>query len=440
MIRRLDKFEAGFGIGGLLISIIVSIISGWRDGLTFLGGFAAIITLYEVLFKRQWDEKRIEKLQEERAKLPGPPPPSLDGLPQQGRTVRSIVIEALEAEKEYRYEDAIRLWKKLEIRRDIDESGRCVAYIHLATLCGRLHDYDDSLFYAQKGKKLADKIEGDLGKDFLIKALNLLGIVSHEKNDFQSAIKYHEKELQIAESLCDEQSKADAFGNLGRAYLRLNDPIKAIEFHKKALDIYMKHKNHYEIVTALNNIGLVHFKKEEYQETKVYLKKGLGISKENNNLYGLIVSLRNLGGVYLITENYSKAESYFCDAIELDKKIGNEIELAKDLVNLATVYFKREEYDKADEIYVKILPLFKEKGFLEEYFQFHLNHLRIRLIKNDMEGAIKAAGEGIAVADKLPNMAKELGQLKQIIELAKKALAESQNETNPSGGEDSSEE
>ena len=66
---------------------------------------------------------------------------------------------------------------------------------------------------------------GSLGNDYY-----LLG-------DFQKAIEYHEKYLDIAIQVGSRVGEGRAYGGLGNAYLSLCDFRKGIEYHKKDLEI-----------------------------------------------------------------------------------------------------------------------------------------------------------------------------------------------------------
>ena len=65
-------------------------------------------------------------------------------------------------------------------------------------------------------------------KDEEERAYGSLGFAYHNLGNFQKAIQYHERHLQIAKDVGDKAGETRAYGNLGIAYQRLVDFHKAI--------------------------------------------------------------------------------------------------------------------------------------------------------------------------------------------------------------------
>ena len=70
----------------------------------------------------------------------------LDGLPNAPRPIQELLRDALLAEKENRPKDAINLWKQIELRPEIGDTGLCAVYLQLADLNEGIAVYDDALF------------------------------------------------------------------------------------------------------------------------------------------------------------------------------------------------------------------------------------------------------------------------------------------------------
>ena len=58
--------------------------------------------------------------------------------------------------------------------------------------------------------------------------------------DFQKAIEYHERDLEISKELGDRAGEGKAYGNLGNAYHSLGDFQKAVEYHERHLETGQK--------------------------------------------------------------------------------------------------------------------------------------------------------------------------------------------------------
>jgi len=143
-------------------------------------------------------------------------------------------------------------------------------------------------------------------------------------------------------------------------------------------------------------------------------------------------ALGNLGLVYRNMGEMAKAEEHHKRALEIDEKIGNPLGMANQLGNLGNIYLQRDEFDKAEDSYVEILEIFRKIGAWQQFVLATENLVIVRLRKSDFSGAIKAAGEGIAVAERLPHMANKLEKLKRLFVKAVKNIPENvdENESN----------
>jgi len=286
----------------------------------------------------------------------------LDGLPNAPRPIQELVRDALLAEKDNRPKDAIDLWKQLELRRDIGDSGLCAVYLQLANLFNGISEYEDALYYGRKAEKIAKTIEGDEGKNFLAGAFNILGLASRETGDYPKAKEYHEKGLRISEELGDESDVAMALGNLGIVYQDMGELPKAEEHHKKALEIDEKIGNPLGMAQDLGNLGSVYFQMGDLPKAEEHHKKALEIDEKIGNPLGMAQDLGNLGSVYMLMGELPKAEEQFKKALEIYEKIDNPLGMANALGNLGLVYQGMGDLPKAEELFKRALEIDEKIG------------------------------------------------------------------------------
>ena len=107
-------------------------------------------------------------------------------------------------------------------------------------------------------------------KDEEGRAYGNLGIAYHDLGDFQKAIQYHERHLEIAKEAGDKDEEGRAYGNLGIAYHGLGDFHKAIEYQERHLKIAKEVRNKAGEGGAYGNLCNAY---QSFVKPKVFPKK-----------------------------------------------------------------------------------------------------------------------------------------------------------------------
>ncbi|XP_046854991.1 uncharacterized protein LOC124448023, partial [Xenia sp. Carnegie-2017] len=168
------------------------------------------------------------------------------------------------------------------------------------------------------------------------------GNVFYETGNYDKAIEFHEKALEIQKQSLgpNHVDVAGSLNNLGNVYKDTGNYDKAIEFHEKALEIRKQSlgPNHVDVATSLNNLGSVYRGTGNYDKAIEFHEKALEIRKQSlgPNHVDVAASLNNLGIVYIITGNYDKSIEYYEKALEIQKQsLGpNHVDVARSLNNL----------------------------------------------------------------------------------------------------------
>ena len=180
--------------------------------------------------------------------------------------------------------------KSLTIRTKLyDENNIGVAetYNNLGTLYRTLGNYDKALEYYEKSLKIKMKLLSqaklESEKDSLIESLavtyNNIGNIYILQKDYEKALKYQEKSLDIKLSLYGElhPSIAISYTNLGRLYLEQNDYDSAISYFQKSLELKLQLYNPTDvhITTSYKVLSMVYENLGDYNISLEYLDSGL---------------------------------------------------------------------------------------------------------------------------------------------------------------------
>ena len=196
---------------------------------------------------------------------------------------------------------------------------------------------------------------------------NNIGNVYSESGNYDKALEYHFKALEIYKALLGENNSytAGSYGNIGLVYDNLGDYDKALEYGFKALEIRkdVLGENHPDTAESYNNIGTVYSILGDYGKALEYYNKALEIRKDvlGEKHPDTAGSYNNIGAVYDNLGDYDKALEYYNKALEIYKAVlgENHPDTADSYNNIGVVYFNLRDHNKALEYYNKALKIKK---------------------------------------------------------------------------------
>lgn len=127
-----------------------------------------------------------------------------------------------------------------------------------------------------------------------------MGIVCHEREQFDASIEWYQKYIKIF------GEAADALSEIGENYYYKSEFEKAEEYHLKSLS---KRPNH---AKTTHRLALVYFAQANYEKSLETFAQLIKIFPEDS-LY-----LSDYGHAHLKNFSYEEAEALFKQSIELD--------------------------------------------------------------------------------------------------------------------------
>ncbi|ESQ48026.1 hypothetical protein EUTSA_v10019906mg [Eutrema salsugineum] len=217
------------------------------------------------------------------------------------------------------------------------------------------------------------------GKD-LLPTCQSLGEIYLRLQDFEEALIYQKKHLELAEDNNDTVEKQRACTQLGRTYheifLKSEDDCDAIQsakkYFKKAMELAQVLKEKpppgesssflEEYINAHNNIGMLDLDLDNPDAACKILKKGLEICDEEEvKEYDAMRSRlhHNLGNVFLELRKWDEAKEHIEMDINICHKINHCQGEAKGYINLAELHNRTQKYHDALSCYGKASALAK---------------------------------------------------------------------------------
>ena len=215
-------------------------------------------------------------------------------------------------------------------------------------------EYQKAIKYYEKGLEISSTIGNQSG---IASNNGNLGNAYLNLGEYQKAIKYYEKGLEISSTIGDKSGMASNNGNLGNAYCNLGEYQKAIQYYEKGLEISGAIGDQSGIASNNGNLGNAYLSLGEYQKAIKYYEKGLEISSAIGDQSGIASNNGNLGNAYLSLGEYRKAIEFYEKGLEISSTIGDKSGIASNNGNLGNAYRNLGEYQKAIQYYEKGLEI-----------------------------------------------------------------------------------
>ncbi len=164
---------------------------------------------------------------------------------------------------------------------------------------------DSSMHYTRETIRVLS-----LAKDTLrlLDAYNQMGVIYVKDKDYQSALKYFNKALEVYDQIENKHNRVYIYTNLAAMYQKWGDLNKAIVFSRKA--VYDAQHSHEKITLGklLCNLGSYLYQTKAYSSSVDTLRKALPLIR--NSHYYLGASCQLLAGNYAAMQQVDSAELY----------------------------------------------------------------------------------------------------------------------------------
>ena len=276
---------------------------------------------------------------------------------------------SLEYSWELKYSDA---QKALEIsylalsnlKENNHDEGIAIAHSYI----GVYYLIDNNLKEAANHLKKSEQLFiAQNNQERLSRVYNNLGIVTSNLYDYDAALFYYKKSLEIKEHYLKNTNLSANLINIGSIYYDKGDYQECIIHNEEALIITLREKKVASTATVYANLGAAYERLGQYKRSINYTLKSLALyQNEINNPLAQSRAYSNLGSVYMSQEAFEEAEYYFNKSLEINKTIHNENQNLISLNNLAELYRRQEKLDEAENTIQKTLLLYQEDSDIQE--------------------------------------------------------------------------
>ncbi|MCK5169549.1 MAG: tetratricopeptide repeat protein, partial [Bacteroidales bacterium] len=225
-------------------------------------------------------------------------------------------------------------------------------------------NYEEALTQYQSIKKLSQ----------IAQIYHNLGLVNQYLNNYDKALSYYQKSVELAETLENKESAAISYQDIGTLYYDIQKYSLAQHYYHKAIEIYRKTNNEERIAAIYQNIGVLHYNWGNLDKSIGFYQKSLNIYEKLKDKRCIAISLSNIGLIYEENKHYNKALIYYEKSLLMFEEVNNKQALTYIFYNLGSIYCNLNNYNKSIEYFEKGLYLSRELK-MKDYISYNYEAL-----------------------------------------------------------------
>ncbi|MBN2662217.1 MAG: tetratricopeptide repeat protein [Bacteroidales bacterium] len=219
---------------------------------------------------------------------------------------------------------------------------------YTSELYEKLGDFEKALKFCEKAIQLASKL--NLMQP-LADAFSLYSDLYSRLSDWQTALSYQQKAFKIRKKLKDNKATASSMNLIARIYSFSGNYKSALEKYNETLDYRTKINDIEGLMWTHIGLASTFHKLNNPTKTEYHYSKSLKINEHFKDKRATLYCYFGIGKMKLEKNNKKNAEIYLLKALNLAKQINNKLLVFDIYEALSETYEKLNLYDKSLKYY-----------------------------------------------------------------------------------------
>lgn len=241
----------------------------------------------------------------------------------------------------------------------------------------------------------------------LAKSYNLLGVLFYKKGDYNKALQFQKKSLQLNQSVQNEYGIAINQANLGNIYSDINYPKLAEYSYLQSLQASNKTNNTLQITRCLINIGVLKHNQKQYNAAVKQFEEALNYATALGNHELIASCYNNIGTILREQNNLDSALMYLEEGLKIRQLIDDEVELADSYNNIAMAYILQKNFNQASNYIALADEICTKYDYPEALAELYQTRSQFYEAQNDFEQANVWLKKHYVLKDSLQKIDKE---------------------------------
>ena len=205
-------------------------------------------------------------------------------------------------------------------------------------------NYDSAIVYYFQSLEAARKLHAANYEESALSDLAYLYV--NTKQPFKAKEIYLQS-VKMAESGKDFHRVIIGYGNLGAVYNQLKNYDSALYFLNKGLDLAKSNALKINISTFYNNLGNVYYQKKEYNKALGYFLRNHALHVVDSNYADLWIDNLNIADVFIEMKNPDSGYVYAMQTLQMAQQMKARSKEADSYAMLSKLYSRKGDYKMA---------------------------------------------------------------------------------------------
>lgn len=201
---------------------------------------------------------------------------------------------------------------------DKQEKPRISILLNMASSYYKLGDKSNTLKNYLEALKSAEVLDDNT---LLSITLNNLGDTYNSYNEFDTAIYYLNRALEISIVHNLATNELRIYNNLGNAYANKSEYDTAIDYYKKGLELHKKIRPNTPPFQIIFNLGVLYTDQMRFDDAKAAFEESLKYCIDLNIYQGIYFNYEGLGNLNAAFKNYEEATKWYKKAFKVAKDL-----------------------------------------------------------------------------------------------------------------------
>jgi tetratricopeptide (TPR) repeat protein/transposase-like protein len=233
------------------------------------------------------------------------------------------------------------------------------------------------------------------------KSFNILGVAFTELHEYETALKYFLKELQVSETHGMKVSVMSSNINIACLYLIQDKYAEALNRMKQSLIIAKKINNKKGLLIISINIAEILFLTEKYDQALTHLDEYLPLAKENNSAFILYGFYNTYFRIYFTKNNFNSALIFAQKTLVYTKKMRDYRNTVSIINKIGAINLELKKFRCSIINLNKAERIAKENGYTDLLAEIKLNKAEYYLILKKNSEADFFFKEALSLANEI---------------------------------------
>jgi CHAT domain-containing protein len=187
--------------------------------------------------------------------------------------------------------------------------------------------------------------------------LNNIGVLYETQGNYEQALNYYQKSLELAKTLENDRGIARTLNNMGVIHYRQRHYDLALQCYHESLTLKKSSEDQVGIANTLQNIGEVHRRQGNYAQALRSYQESLGLWKTMEAKAGIASALSSMGDVYKAQREYPQALDFYQKSLTLAEDVGDPDAIFRCYWDFGEVYREQGRKQEAIAAYQKAVEM-----------------------------------------------------------------------------------